>query len=1675
MAMPWANKRILPFTSRDYFTNTRLPSAGLRQALLSLGTMAIFGKKKEKTGQQEGGANGNSAGSPVFQEGGSATGSVNGISSRSPPMGSGSRDGHGPTMIAGPGAPPPGMPMGMGTHGKKSSISGSGGAGVGSGFAANGVHPSSMMRPAPNGMQGPPPPQGAGPPGAAGGFKFGGGPSAPNMQSGIPPPGSQMRNVPNAGTGRRSLEGEGGQGQQTLYGQPGSGIIPAAGSGIAGLPSSSAQGPPIQGGPSPTGGAGSGDRPRTQQVVYPWSQRGLTMNPPRFLDESRQAPPGALSPSPFPRYGHAANGFASASGEVYLFGGLVRESVKNDLYVVYVDKVTQAPTQAPPGAAPGSINLAGSVNATLVQTTGEIPPPRVGHATVLVANVLILWGGDTKVRADDKQDEGLYLLNLSTREWTRVRQSSDNPNAGPVGRYGHTVAIVGSRFFVFGGQVDGSFMNDLWTFDLNSLKSTPTWDVLKPTSEMPPRRTGHASVTHKDKIYVFGGTDGQYHYNDTWCYDVATNSWKELSCIGYIPVPREGHAACLVDDVMYIFGGRGVDGKDLGDLASFRISNQRWYMFANMGPSPSGRSGHALTAYQNKVVVLGGESFTGTRPDDPSLVHVLDTAKIKYPPEGGSKAPTSSVGQTGRKSNIPGPSDAATRSMSPTERSVSPSQRGPRNDSLMGMMRPPTVAEQQQQQQQQALAQTQEVSGSKMGRPMGTEAAPARAMSPLASQQQPMSMIAAPPPAQSTRGVAPAPSGSSVTPYTGPKSQRSLENLRNGATSPPGGQINSRGMNGMTGAAAAAMAGDRGNATSPTAQDGFHYGSPQNGTARGGPAYQSTTSPIEVDMLRKREAWMKAALAMAVKRGFTMPEQLEAADGSSMLARQTPDFTLDDIDTGSDGSDKERVLRAVIALKTQLASAKATIAQQALGEADRVAEADRGRAAALSEAAFYRAKLQAVEGGNISEADRLQRGRNADVEKQLSETLRECGELERQLSRKKEELKLEQQLRSSAEERLSETAKRAMAAEGAQMKAHDELARLQKKSHQHESQLRDHKEKVSTLSTLASTHEGNHREAQRQLEEHQGSAEKHVAALKELQIALAASTARASQHEQLHYQHRDLVQQHDSTIARLKNELSLKSAEADNHSSRVVEMESLLGKHREEADSHKMAVNNGLTQILAFHQQQTARSRSAEGSGSVPTHVQERLKALQEESDSIRQLHNQSKQTADSANLQLQEMRERNYGLEKQQSGLKSELSAMRSQLSIALQEVARLKDHSSSKDFELRDTKRSMEATQVKHSLLRQLMVDGGMNVPGDDELSAKNGFAEKRIRELEEEMDGQARELQETEHRLRDASSRVEELSRDLEHANSRAVRGTAAGDGATDEELVQSQRRAEAAERELEETNSSYRERMSQLENDYQTAVQFVKGSEKMLRRMKDELTKYKTENSSLQSELISVRSGNYPPSSDNEAIRDIEALRTRLVGLTQENETVGAENRELERKMATLISEQKEFRDKNRTALDGQPSEGSRKARELETQVEQLEASLNDVRRELQETLALNTHLSNELSSASRGADGGGANGAGGALGGNATIAKDLDTAQLHNEQLKVDKENLAQRLQESEDKLQLLLGRMEGNESESNPGRDSHAFSISSELDKWERDRGTDAFALAPAPAPTTIQ
>lgn len=96
-------------------------------------------------------------------------------------------------------------------------------------------------------------------------------------------------------------------------------------------------------------------------------------------------------PSPFPRYGAAVNSVSSKEGDIYVMGGLINSSsVKGDLWL---------------------IEAGGSMACYPLSTTAQGPGPRVGHASLLVGNAFIVYGGDTKIEEADVLDETLYLLN----------------------------------------------------------------------------------------------------------------------------------------------------------------------------------------------------------------------------------------------------------------------------------------------------------------------------------------------------------------------------------------------------------------------------------------------------------------------------------------------------------------------------------------------------------------------------------------------------------------------------------------------------------------------------------------------------------------------------------------------------------------------------------------------------------------------------------------------------------------------------------------------------------------------------------------------------------------------------------------------------------------------------------------------------------------------------------------------------------------------------------------------------------------------------------------------------------------------------------------------------------------------------------------------------------------
>ncbi|KAI0283586.1 hypothetical protein BGY98DRAFT_1093694 [Russula aff. rugulosa BPL654] len=341
----------------------------------------------------------------------------------------------------------------------------------------------------------------------------------------------------------------------------------------------------------------SPQKKQRSEPVCPWSAHAL---------------PSGQSPSPYLQYAHSLSTSATTVSDLFLFGGYIpsSKSPSNDLYAISIR----------------------DFSTTLLQTSGDVPSPRFGHRAVLTGTSLLIWGGNTNFgnqnAPNQSYDDSFYLLNLVSREWTRIVVHGP----GPGGRCYHTMNLIGSKLFVFGGS-SKRYHNDIWALDLNHLRSNPFWEPYEPVpgNERPLPRSRHVSVTTGDRIIVHGGHANKDDFNDTWSFNISTRKWTELQCTGSIPSPRGFHAAVLIDDVMYVYGGRTFGGTCLGDLTALNLSTQRWTSFQDIGPSPSTRFGHAMACDGTRVFVLGGRLSAGAQVDDAKPIHVLDTKLLIYP------------------------------------------------------------------------------------------------------------------------------------------------------------------------------------------------------------------------------------------------------------------------------------------------------------------------------------------------------------------------------------------------------------------------------------------------------------------------------------------------------------------------------------------------------------------------------------------------------------------------------------------------------------------------------------------------------------------------------------------------------------------------------------------------------------------------------------------------------------------------------------------------------------------------------------------------------------------------------------------------------------------------------------------------------------------------------------
>lgn len=611
---------------------------------------------------------------------------------------------------------------------------------------------------------------------------------------------------------------------------------------------------------------------------------------------------------------------------------------------------------------------------------------------------------------------------------------------------------------------------------------------------------------------------------------------------------------------------------------------------------------------------------------------------------------------------------------------------------------------------------------------------------------------------------------------------------------------------------------------------------PSNSVSRRSSMRNSQTVALlkELDAARNRNAWYASELELARKSGY-MPN---ASLSPVLDSRAAETFDEDD----------RPLIEALLAMRTEVANVQASLDKQAVLAAKHIAEAEKQRDAAIQEAVHAKARLAAQVGVDASSprSDTVRDApeRSNELGRKLATALNAQKELQNALDRMSNEVESERRARKVADDTVSAAEKRMAALEAYKQQSSSELEQLKAELHMVQREARE--KSVLAFETQAALQllQAEKSRFESQYNEAVGNSKEHNETVGSLRVAIAASAETKALLESKLEEERALRENVESKLMTLKAEHEARTAELVVATQRLRDAEELAERHAHEARTHRDAVLAGLDKI-------SARDASATDQADAS-----RLVALQGQLDAANALVKRYQQEADTASDRLRAAEERIAGLEAYQEQASREGVTIRRQLQSALRETQSLQAANADLKNQLSSQQLEANAINVQHSTLKDILAERGISPT----------TALSRTRSIQSPRDGSP------------DLPRMRELEKQL------------AASIAAHEETKQT------LSSQAQESEAAYREKLTQLENDYQSAVHYVKGTEKMLKQLKEQLSRYKSENSRLKEELADAEGKG--ASAGGEVPADWEAERRQL------QEKVEALQREIQGSSAQL---------------------------------------------------------------------------------------------------------------------------------------------------------------------------
>ena len=318
-----------------------------------------------------------------------------------------------------------------------------------------------------------------------------------------------------------------------------------------------------------------------------------------FLDEGE--PSDFDGHRPWLRWGLIIGAIAVIGIIVGVYFGVIRGGTEPTTTLAPTTTVIETTTSSTEPPLPEAIW-------TDLAPVGDLPSARSEHATAYdTANgVVVLFGGWNSAN-ETFNDTWTFDSTLDT--WTDAAPAGTLPAA----RAQHQMVYdpINGKVIMFGGilQSDGDQLNDTWAYDTAGM----TWTELNPTGTVPPNRSSFAMVYDdaEQKVILFGGwsKDTSTHLNDIWIYDYVANTWTAVTSTGEAPPARGGHSMAYdpVEDKVVLFGGTD-SNTYFDDTWVFDFATSTWTQVTAALEIPNARAGHRM-AYDPSsanVVLFGG-------------------------------------------------------------------------------------------------------------------------------------------------------------------------------------------------------------------------------------------------------------------------------------------------------------------------------------------------------------------------------------------------------------------------------------------------------------------------------------------------------------------------------------------------------------------------------------------------------------------------------------------------------------------------------------------------------------------------------------------------------------------------------------------------------------------------------------------------------------------------------------------------------------------------------------------------------------------------------------------------------------------------------------------------------------------------------------------------------------